>query len=109
MGGGGGGMSWSLPDCEERIAAGAVGISPCRRARGPVGIDFATSPLTPSLNETLFLRELFEFDELEDAVIPFRSVPFGAFDLRSPSTSFARFSRASFSRWALDKNLGYRI
>lgn len=50
-GGGGGGMSESLPGCEVRIAAGAVGISPVRRARGPVGIGFPASPLIPSLRD----------------------------------------------------------
>jgi hypothetical protein len=30
------------------------------------------------------------------------------FALRSSSTSFALFSRASFSRWAFDRNLGYK-
>lgn len=103
-------MPLSLVDCEERIAAGAVGTSPCRSALGALGIGFATSPSVLSLLESgaLFLGEFLELDELE-GVVPLRSVPFGVLDVRPPSTSFARFSKANFSRCALDRNLGYKV
>src|SRR5205809_3604098 len=98
-----------------RIAAGAVGISPCRKARGPVGIRGFALPLTSSIlkagdatpfNLCLGLREPGTFS--------FRLATFGLaeatlsdFRRRSFSTSFARLSNANFSLCDLLKNLGY--
>jgi hypothetical protein len=97
---GGGSMSRFRDGCPFRDAAGPVGMSP-RIARGPVGTRPAGSRRSGSGSTGLTGRESDE--------IPLRLAPLeDALACRSASTSLARFSSASFSRCALDKNFGYR-
>lgn len=87
------------------MAAGPVGISPCRRARGPVGIADLALPFVPSAGYlgVIFVMVPFGVTPLEPLPFPERSA--SALRLWS-STSFARFSNASFSRCAFGRNLG---
>lgn len=81
-----------------RAAAGPVRMSP-RMARGPVGTPPAGSR---RLNSVVTGLDGRNSDETPLWLAPLED----AFACRSASTSLARFSSASFSRCALDKNLG---
>lgn len=72
------------------MAAGALGASPCRIARGPVGTDLA-SRFVPSYRIS----------------IPFAAGRSDSALGRVASTSLARFSSAIFSRSFFDRNFGY--
>ena len=87
--------------------AGAVGISPVRCDLGPVG--GCRAPLTPLVSEIGLVPFLLWFIELwKPFCDDFAASRLEASFLFASSTSFARFSKANFSRWAFDKNLGYR-
>lgn len=98
-------MSEPLFEVCGRIAAGPVGTSP-RKARGPVGIAGRADVLTPFVCSWSLDRDnltpLWPFGG--SVVGPW--VP--SFFLFSSSISFARFSRASFSRCAFERNFGWK-
>lgn len=102
LGGPGGSISWPRLWSLERMAAGPVGTSLCRNARGPVGIENFAASLEPRAGLPCSRSPIdLCADPFEDVAVDL--------DLRSSSTSRARFSSANFSRCALDRNLGCRF
>lgn len=98
--------------CCVRIAAGPVGISPVRKARGPVGIAGREAPFVPLVDGADDLGPFRTEFTMLPLVLSDPSPGAGASNLAlrcSSSTSLARFSTASFSRCAFERNLGYIV
>lgn len=94
-------MSNPLVDVADRMAAGPVGISPARNARGPVGIAERPCPF--------FAGSAWARLGVTPLVLCERGLAgeaCGCSFFFCSSSSLACFSRASFSRWDFDKNFG---